>query len=114
MSDDDDDKNIRLDGPEVLRISRRLAKTSDRLAASDFADIDLPDGAFGNLPAARRLERLHTRAHRRAARLNAEDVVKLSEFSEGLRDSVEYLDTADQDARLDLRRLAESTPEGGW
>lgn len=109
-----DDNDTRLDAPAVLRLSRRLTGASDALAKSSFEDLDVPWTAFGDLPAAHRMATLHEQAHRLASAANAADVVKLSEFGTGLKASVEYLDDADREAQLNLARIAEAEPEGGW
>lgn len=109
-----DDKEIRLDAPKVLRVARRLDVASDTLAKSKFDDLNVPAGAFGDLPVSRRLAALHAEAHRLASVANGEDVDKLSEFGAGVRASVEYLDDADREARVNLARLGRAEPEGGW
>ncbi|GAB2870716.1 hypothetical protein [Nocardioides pacificus] len=109
-----DDKNTRLDPPEVLRVARRLRGASDDLAKSKFDDVNMPAGAFGGLPVAQRLQRLHDEAQRLNALANTADVEKLSEFSIGVKASVEYLDDADREAEVNLARLARAEPEGGW
>lgn len=109
-----EEKNTRLDAAEVLRVARRLRRASDALAESKFDDLSMPAGAFGGLPAARRLERLHDEAQRLNALANSADVEKLSEFSVGVKASVEYLDDADREAEVNFARLARAEPEGGW